>query len=178
MALWGSWIWTTRVFWSLSLFPSHARCRRRVKATCIPLCFPVWMYRQEATSARLDGSWYSLSEEQLFGVCEYFPFGLVLLHLHLEVWMFCHPSSLNHWIFVGKIKTEQQSFTDVSPIIRHYVRSSTCFDGSMVSVPGYGTRALSQADHVIRWGCHLNSAFQLWQHFCWYDLTGSLLQPW
>ena len=99
MALWGSWIWTTCVFWSLSLFPSHARCRRSVKATCIPLCFPVWMYRQEATSARLDGSWYSLSEEQLFGVCGYFPFGLALLHLHLEVWMFCHPSSLNHWIF-------------------------------------------------------------------------------
>lgn len=31
MALWGGWIWTTCVFWSLSLFLSHARCRRRVK---------------------------------------------------------------------------------------------------------------------------------------------------
>lgn len=102
MALWGSWIWTTWVFWSLSLFPCHASCMRSVKATCIPLCFPVWMYRQEVASARLDGSWYSLSEKQLFGVCEYFPFGLVLLHLHLEIWMFCHPNSLNHWIFGGQ----------------------------------------------------------------------------
>lgn len=179
MALWGSWICTTCVFWSLSLFPSHARCRRRVKATCIPLCFSLWMYRQEATSARLDGSWYSLSEEQLSGVCGYFPFGLVLLHLHLEVWMFCHPSSLNHWIFGWQDQNRTTELHRFSPVIRHYVRSSTCFDGSMVSVPGYGTRALSQADHVIRWGCHLNSASQkCWQHFYWYDLTGSLLQPW
>ena len=80
---------------SVSL-PQSCQMQEESKSNLHPTLLPVWMYRQEATSARLDGSWYSLPEEQLFGVCEYFPLGLVLLHLHLEVWMFCHPSSLNH----------------------------------------------------------------------------------
>ena len=172
MALWGSWIWTTWVFWSLSLFPCHASCRRSVKATCIPLCFPVWMYRQGWMDPGI------LCQKSSYLVCvNIFLLGWCSYISTLRYGCFVIPIPWTIEFLVGKIKIEQ-SFTDGSPIIRHYIRSSTCFDGSMVSLPGYGTRALSQEDRVIRWGWRLNSALQLWQHFCWYDLTGSLLQPW
>lgn len=166
------------VCFGLCLSPQSCQMQEESKSNLHSTLLPVWMYRQEATSARLDGSWYSLSEEQLFACVNIFLLGWCSYISTLRYGCFVIPVPwITEFLWARSNRTTElhRCFTNHKAllcILQHALMAAWCL--FLVT----GPRALSQADHVIRWGCHLNSAFQLWQHFCWWRSHWSLLQPW